>query len=229
MKRLFSVLNNENGSPLVIVVLVLALLTVIGLSILNTTSVETQIAGHHRRHKMTFYGADGGTEVVSELLEQNIGCPTGFTDNTGGSGAVIGLTPVPAVFPCPDALNNMQGVMVNNLNFYQNPSPDAPTTIALSDLFYPANMTDGCGNWPHTKLTVGEDATVFAQGAAIQMVAGYEGKGKGSGGVGGIFFIPCSLSVWKKVLMSPSVLDGGMPSVRKAAVIIRSRACSDST
>ena len=131
MKKLSSVLNNENGSPLVIVVLILVLLTVIGLSILNTTSVETQIAGHHRRHKITFYGADGGTEVASELLEQNLGCPTGFTDNTGGSGAVIGIDPVPATpFPCPDALNIMQGVMVNTLNFYQNPSPDAPTDIA---------------------------------------------------------------------------------------------------
>lgn len=189
MKKLFGVLNNEKGSPLVIVVLILVLLTVIGLSVLNTTSVETQIAGHHRRHKMTFYGADGGTEVAFELLEQNLGCPTGFTDNTGGSGAVIGLDPVPATpFPCPDALNNMRGVMVNTLNFYQNPSPDEPTTIASSDLFYPANMSDACGNWPHTKLTVGEDATVFAQGSAIQQMAGYEGKGKGAGGGGGNIF-----------------------------------------
>ena len=91
MKKLVSVLNNENGSPLVIVVLILVLLTLIGLSVLNTTTVETEIAAHDRRHKMTFYGADGGTEVVSELLEQNLGCPTGFTDNTGGSGAVSGV------------------------------------------------------------------------------------------------------------------------------------------
>lgn len=188
MKRLFSVLNNENGSPLVIVVLVLVLLTVIGLSVLNTTSVETQIAGHHRRHKMTFYGADGGTEVACELLEQNIGCSAdGFADNVGGGRALIGL-PVPATFPCPDPNNDWPAVMVNNRFFYQNPSPVEPTTIASSDLFYPANMTDACPNWPHTKLTVGEDETVYAKGSAIQQLAGYEGKGKGAAGGGGHIF-----------------------------------------
>jgi hypothetical protein len=191
MKKLFSVLNNEKGSPLVIVVLVLALLTVIGLSVLNTTSVETQIAGHHRRHKMTFYGADGGTEIACELLEQNIACAAdGFTDNTGGNGAVIGLDPVPAVFPCPDAANNMRGVRVNDLHlhFYQNPSPDPPTDFASSDLFYPANMTDVCGNWPHTKLTVGVTSTEHAEGAGLPMMAGYESPGKSSAGKGTLKF-----------------------------------------
>lgn len=189
MKRVFRILNNENGSPLVIVVLILVLLTLIGLSVLNTTSVETEVAGHHRRHKMTFYGADGGTEIACELLEQNIGCPTGFTDNTAGSGALIGIDPVPATpFPCPDENNIMRGILVNTLNFYQNPSPDAPTDIASSDLFYPANMSDACADWPNTRLTVGEDMTVYAQGSAIQMAAGYEGKGKGAGGGGGSIF-----------------------------------------
>ena len=202
MKRLFSVLNNENGSPMVIVVLVLALLTVIGLSVLNTTSVETQIAGHHRRHKMTFYGADGGTEIACELLEQNIGCSAdGFTDNTGGNGAVIGLDPVPAAFPfpCPDANNAMPGVMVKDRFFYQNSQRlkgaefidiDPTGGSDISDLFYPANMSDACvnGNWPHTRLTVGEDATVYAKGSAIQQLAGYEGKGKGAAGGGGHIF-----------------------------------------
>jgi hypothetical protein len=197
MKRLFSVLNNENGSPLVIVVLVLVLLTLIGLSVLNTTSVETQIAGHHRRHKVTFYGADGGTEVACELLEQNIGCSAdGFTDNTGGNGAVIGLDPVPAAFPCPDANNTMKGVRVNNLFFYQNstrtevaPNIDSGVNPSdFSDIFYPANMSDACGDWPHTRLTVGEDSTVYAKGSAIQQLAGYEGKGKGAAGGGGHIF-----------------------------------------
>jgi hypothetical protein len=189
MKRFFSILNNENGSPLVVVVLILVLLTLIGLAVLNTTSVETEMAGHHRRHKMTFYGADGGTEVVCELLEQNIGCAMGFTDNTGGMGALIGIDPVPATpFPCPDDNNIFPGVLVNTLNFYQNPTANEPTTIAASDLFYPANMSDACTDWPHTKLTVGEDTTVYAQGSAIQMLAGYEGKGKGAGGGGGNIF-----------------------------------------
>ncbi|MBW1851850.1 MAG: hypothetical protein JRJ15_10540 [Deltaproteobacteria bacterium] len=161
MKRLSSILSNERGSPLVIVLLVLVLLTLIGRAAINISSVETEMAGQHRRHKMTFYGADGGTEIACELVEQNIGCPTGFTDNTAGNGAVIGISPVPAMpFGCPDAIGDMQGAFVNT------------------------NWTDACSGWPHTLLTAGGN-TVFAEGSAIQQNAGYEGKGKGSGGGGG--------------------------------------------
>lgn len=185
MKRLICILNNEKGSPLVIVLLVLVLLTLIGMSLINTTSVEQEMAGEHRRHKMTFYGADGGTEIACELLEQNIGCPTGFTDNTGGNGAVIGIDPVPAMpWTCPDDANTMQGVLVNDLSFWENVTASEPADSASSDLFYPANWTDACSGWPHTNLTVGGN-TVLATGSSIQMVSGYEGKGKGSGGGGG--------------------------------------------
>ena len=180
MKRLSSILSNERGSPLVIVLLVLVLLTLIGRAAINTSSVETEMAGQHRRHKMTFYGADGGTEIACELVEQNIGCPTGFTDNTAGNGAVIGISPVPAMpFGCPDAIGNMQGVFVNTLNFWENTAAVEPPDAASSDLLYPANWTDACSGWPHTLLTAGGN-TVFAEGSAIQQNAGYEGKGKGS-------------------------------------------------
>ncbi|SPD76287.1 PilX [uncultured Desulfobacterium sp.] len=154
-KTLLSILNNEDGSPVVVVLLLMVLLTVIGIAVINTSSIDQEMSGQHRRHKVAFYGADGGTQVACEVLEQNIACITGF------STAVIG------------------SVTVNDLNFWLNTSAVEPTSAATSDFYYPTISS------PHTLLTAGGN-TVFAEGSAIQQNAGYESKGRGSAGGGGL-------------------------------------------
>ena len=73
-------LKEEDGSVLVIALILLVLLTVIGISASTTSEVELQIAGNEKFHKMAFYAADGGTETGIELIEQNIET-RGFTAN----------------------------------------------------------------------------------------------------------------------------------------------------
>ncbi|MBW1971091.1 MAG: hypothetical protein JRI82_16645, partial [Deltaproteobacteria bacterium] len=70
--------NTENGSITVLALIMLALLTLLGISATMTSSIEVQIAGNDDRYKKALYEADGGTEVGFEMLEQNIACPVGF-------------------------------------------------------------------------------------------------------------------------------------------------------
>ena len=61
--------KTENGSITVLALILLALLTLLGISATMTSSLEVQIAGNDDRHKKAFYEADGGTEVGFEMLE----------------------------------------------------------------------------------------------------------------------------------------------------------------
>jgi len=150
-------LNNETGSLMVITVVLLMLLTIMGLAITTTTSIELQIAANDRIHKTTFYAADGATDVASELLEQNLGCMT----EGGFSSADINT------------------IRVLNLDFWANRSND-PDFVSIPsdavgdrDFVFPA--TDP--SIPHTNVTAGYNPG-FSTGSAMQMVSGYEGKGK---------------------------------------------------
>jgi hypothetical protein len=156
-------MNNEKGSLMVIAIVILMLLTLIGIAITTTASLEMQIASNDRLHKMAFYAADGGIDIGAELLEQNLGCSGGFT-------ATIGVDQ-----------RNVGSVRVADLTLWANTDTDA---ILPSDgarhFYFPQDYS---GSQPHTNLTVGGN-TKFSTGNAIQMVSGYEGKGKGAGSGG---------------------------------------------
>ena len=68
MKLSFSQLINEQGSVMVIALLMLSLLTIIGISAAKTTGIETQIAANEKFHKTAFYNADSGIYVSPKLI-----------------------------------------------------------------------------------------------------------------------------------------------------------------
>ena len=158
MKYIFH--NNEKGSALIISVLILLLLTVIGIAATNTSTIEILISGNDKAHKMAFHQADGGIEVGIELLEQNI-MLAGF-DSTD--------------------LASLGDVNVTSPNLYLNDVPGMPSD-SNRDAYLPGNYA---GNDPHTNLSIGINAKGYPlSGGAIQMAAGYEGKGKSAAGGGG--------------------------------------------
>jgi hypothetical protein len=68
MKRLH---NNEEGSVLVVALIMLVLLTILGLSITTTSEVEMQIAGNERIYKDNLYRAEAaaltGVQALADL------------------------------------------------------------------------------------------------------------------------------------------------------------------
>ncbi len=155
----FPAIKNNHGSAMVLALMILAVLSVIGVSAINTSTMEQGIAANDALYKIAFYNADGGTEVGHEILEQEIGV-AGFTEVNPGVGTVV------------------DNVRVVHVKFYQNTSATVPSD-ANRDVFFPANY----GTGPHINLTIGGNRAL-STGSALQMAAGYQSKGKGLGGGG---------------------------------------------
>ena len=154
-------MNNSDGAVTIAALLILAVLTILSISSISTSNMEVQVATNDKVHKMSFYAADGGSELGTELLELNIACPSGFS---GDDLAIPGtnITVVDADFWMQTAAPGASG--------------DYPSD-ALRDVLI--NNPGGT----HTNLSM-FGSTVLGKGGAIQMSAGYEGKGKGAAGGG---------------------------------------------
>ena len=155
--------GNAQGNAMVIVLLIMALLTFVGIATTTFTTTEMQTATNDMRSKQAFYIADGATEVASELLEQNINCPSGFSAGDIGD------------------------VLVEDLDFWLNATPSDPSD-ADRDLHFPV----GYGTAPHTNINIGESATIYNKGGSSIMSAGYErspGKTAASAGASKLYDI----------------------------------------
>ena len=62
-------LNNEDGSVLVVALIMLVLLTLIGISATTTSEIETKIAGNERVYKRNLYLAEAGAMHCAQDLE----------------------------------------------------------------------------------------------------------------------------------------------------------------
>ena len=60
MQKITSIINNQQGSVIIMAVIILALLTVIGISATNTSTTEVKITTNALLHNMAFYAADSG-------------------------------------------------------------------------------------------------------------------------------------------------------------------------
>jgi hypothetical protein len=68
MTGLLKVTRNEEGSALVVALLILVFLTIIGITATKTSEVEIQIAGNERFHKVAFYNTDSGIYAVPKII-----------------------------------------------------------------------------------------------------------------------------------------------------------------
>jgi len=173
-------MNNEGGYVLVGSLLILLLLIVIGIAATTSTVMEIQIAGSDRTHKETFYAADGGTQVGSELVEQSI-----FDFPSITLPAPLGVPQLGSLF-----------VSTNYKQLFLNPDVDSDGTktplvvtddvlLANRDAYFNYGVADPTGTKvPRTDIQVGSHA-VQNPGGSLQQFAGYEGKGKGAAAGGG--------------------------------------------
>lgn len=67
--------NGQEGSVIIIVMIVLALLTIIGISATNMSTTEQKIAGNDKNYKIAFYHAESGNygmaKWVGRVLDDN--------------------------------------------------------------------------------------------------------------------------------------------------------------
>jgi hypothetical protein len=91
MKRLISICDNQQGFAIVIVISVLALITLVGIMAIRTTSTELQIATSDEIYKTSFYAAEAARAYVLNnnnlygALNIESGDPVGFPDESDTS------------------------------------------------------------------------------------------------------------------------------------------------
>ena len=69
MKQLYSPVNNEEGSVILLAILILVVVSVIGIQSSNTSSLEVQIAAAQRTAKNNFYRAEGAAMHAAQAIE----------------------------------------------------------------------------------------------------------------------------------------------------------------
>lgn len=157
---------------MVVALMILVILTLIGIAGLSTSIFEEQIAGNDWSAKRTFYKADGGTELGSELLEHNFSC--GPLTST----KITNRLRVDTTNIFHNSVEPTAGYPSDTIRDLCWPSADAGNP-ALADCS--VNSTA-----EHTNLSVFGNIS-YNPGSAIQMAAGYEGKGKGAAGGGAMY------------------------------------------
>jgi len=163
VKQRYDQIDNSDGWVTVAALLVLIILTIMGISTVTTSNIEVKIAANDQIHKMSFYAADGGVETATELLELNVACPSGFASDD----LTIG------------------NITVFDKDFWmQDAAPkDADDKIIEHPSDTERDIRIDADSGPHTNLSI-YGTTAFGVGGAIEMAAGYEGKGKGAAGGG---------------------------------------------
>ena len=63
-------IRNEDGTVLVVALIILVFLTLIGITISATTEVEIQIAGNERLYKDNLYTAEAATMECAQMMEE---------------------------------------------------------------------------------------------------------------------------------------------------------------
>lgn len=68
MKRWIDKMKDEEGSLMVVALLILVILTLIGMTATTTTQMEVRIAGNQQSHRIAFNHADSGIYTTPKLI-----------------------------------------------------------------------------------------------------------------------------------------------------------------
>jgi Tfp pilus assembly protein PilX len=68
MRNVIHILGQENGSVMVVSMLMLVLLTIIGIAASNTSTTEVQISTNEQLSRIVFYAAESGIDVGRQFL-----------------------------------------------------------------------------------------------------------------------------------------------------------------
>ncbi len=82
MKRI-ELSANENGSIMVVTLIILTLATMIGVAASITTSIELQVSGNDKRYAELFYRAEAAAMVGAQAIESSPDLETGNYQNDG--------------------------------------------------------------------------------------------------------------------------------------------------
>ena len=72
MGNKMQILNNENGSAIVVALILLAVVTIIGVSSSTTSTIELKIVRNEKLHQLHFYQAEAGAYEAAQRISEEI-------------------------------------------------------------------------------------------------------------------------------------------------------------
>jgi Tfp pilus assembly protein PilX len=90
MEKTTPVLNNKEGSIILVVMIVSFLLTTFGLSAIKTSKIELHASGNEKKFNMAFYAAESGIEVGRAVLHELKSADRGNWDNLLAGNSLVG-------------------------------------------------------------------------------------------------------------------------------------------
>jgi len=87
IKKIPFIVRGNEGAVLVVALLIMAVLSIIGVSATMTSSIETKISGNHKFGKLAFYTAEAGWPAAMGWLD---GQPVPFLGNLEVNDVALG-------------------------------------------------------------------------------------------------------------------------------------------
>jgi hypothetical protein len=159
-----NILINEEGSIAIIAaLLILAVLTLLGVTATNTTTVELAIAANHQFHKIAFYNADSGLYGTPKIISRVV--------NTSAPVPLGGATAVGMSYLAP----------TDSTIFYRQVMGYQGYDGGTEDISLIPGGID-------TRVDVRRDRAVNIAGGSAEFASGAEGVGAGVAGGVAVFF-----------------------------------------
>jgi len=153
--------NKQQGFVLVLVLVLMTIMTLLGIMVIDFSTIDLQITGNQKQVSIALEGADAGLDLSIPVIEQTLAA--GALDDAGitASGVVTDLDTT-------NLLDELTGL--RNL--------DADTASATPDL--------RIASLGGTEVQVDIDRMVsdIVAGGALEFASGYEGIGAGAAGGG---------------------------------------------
>lgn len=149
--NLRAVVTNQEGSVLVVSIMILALLTVIGIAATTTTSIELQIAANERIFKENFYAAEGAALVLAQVLENTVEgdpdklreSPPQIPDPSGGGDKTL---------PVKDTANDIDVEDILKDTYWEGTQDKSCEVSAIMDTDAPRSIVRYIGMAPGASL-----------------------------------------------------------------------------
>jgi len=123
MKKMISNLNNEEGSVIIMALIVLVALTMIGIISTDNTVVELQIVRNETVYRQNFYRAESaGIEGVQVMEDSNLTVPQSWIQTL-------------AALPDPDYMENVINWNAGNSNLSQNMNNNPNNNTSYAAVF----------------------------------------------------------------------------------------------
>lgn len=115
IKKIPFILRGNEGAALVIALLIMAVLSIIGVSATMTSSIETKISGNHKFSKQAFYTAEGGWPAAMGWLD---GQSVPFLDNREVNDVALGTETYSYILNYQDPPKRIAGYSIEYKDFW---------------------------------------------------------------------------------------------------------------